>query len=449
MRDRAVWASLVVGTVLSLLACYGIASRSLILGAPGAGWFYGYVEEFSVRPLGAALLVTGVAGALLFFLPSRRPWLAVAIWIVAATGLHVLLRSLTPFTLEEIFVSDATNSFYSVTMQFDARTVLDSFQEVRDLSPLHVQSNMPGKLMLLYGLESLTRRTDVLAWLVLVISNLGALLVFGFVRDLFEDEIAALYAAVLYLFVPARMLFFPLMNTVTPLIVFGCAWALVRWLKTGKDGYAALLGVLVYLLVFFEPLPLVMGVLFAALIGRAVHQREIAAAQVLRQIGVGALAFCVTYVAMYLWFGFELVDALRQVSGHAVEFNVLSARPYGRWVRENLREFAFGAGLCQIAVFAAALGDAAAVGGSWRSRLVKPAALLTVSVLAVIVITDLIGVNRGEVVRLWIFLACFVQIPVAWVCARLRSPIAVLIAIATSALQAALGTAMIGFAVLA
>ena len=33
---------------------------------------------------------------------------------------------------------------------------------------------------------------------------------------------------------------------------------------------------------------------------------------------------------------------------------------------------------------------------------------------------DLTGVNRGEVIRLWIFLACLFQVPTAYVCVRLR-----------------------------
>jgi hypothetical protein len=65
-----------------------------------------------------------------------------------------------------------------------------------------------------------------------------------------------------------------------------------------------------------------------------------------------------------------------------------------------------------------------------------------------LIATDLIGINRGEVARLWIFLACFFQLPAAYVCARLRSDLALLVVLATSALQAALSTALIGFVVL-
>jgi hypothetical protein len=61
--------------------------------------------------------------------------------------------------------------------------------------------------------------------------------------------------------------------------------------------------------------------------------------------------------------------------------------------------------------------------------------------------TDLLGINRGEVTRLWIFLACFFQIPAAYACARLNSRVALALVLGTTLLQTALGTAMIGFIV--
>jgi hypothetical protein len=66
-------------------------------------------------------------------------------------------------------------------------------------------------------------------------------------------------------------------------------------------------------------------------------------------------------------------------------------------------------------------------------------------VAAVLLATDLIGINRGEVIRLWIFLACFFQIPTAYVCARFDTRVGLMMVIAVTLLQSALGTAMIAF----
>ena len=85
--------------------------------------------------------------------------------------------------------------------------------------------------------------------------------------------------------------------------------------------------------------------------------------------------------------------------------------------------------------------------GSLRDRLVRPVTLLTPAVLAAVAVIDLIGINRGEVIRLWIFLACFLQIPAAWVCSQTGRPQAIALVVVTTLLLCALGTANIGFIV--
>src|SRR5438128_441276 len=54
-----------------------------------------------------------------------------------------------------------------------------------------------------------------------------------------------------------------------------------------------------------------------------------------------------TYLAVFVWSGFDLIDALGQIGKSAVTFNVDAARPYSVRVRQNLLDFAFGAGVCQ------------------------------------------------------------------------------------------------------
>ena len=50
------------------------------------------------------------------------------------------------------------------------------------------------------------------------------------------------------------------------------------------------------------------------------------------------------------------------LAGDAMAFNAAAQRPYSIWVRENLREFLFGAGVAQVALFPAAL-----LSGLWRA----------------------------------------------------------------------------------
>jgi methylthioxylose transferase len=65
----------------------------------------------------------------------------------------------------------------------------------------------------------------------------------------------------------------------------------------------------------------------------------------------------------------------------------------------------------------------------------------------VLAATDLAGLNRGEVLRLWIFLACFFQIPVAYACATTRTPYAIMIAVTSTLLLTCVGAATMRFVI--
>ena len=453
-RSRLLRTSIAVGVLLSVAASFAIATRWLLLGSLEGRWVYGYEYGASatVRLFLIVALVSVVSAALLrITLPHptkpRRDWTLIVVWLGAALALQAALRSGAPFSLERLFVSDTANSFYGFSLQYDAGDLLNRFNRISAQAPWHARGNMPGKVMLVYALRALTDRPDILPWLVVMVSNLGAVLIYVFVRDLFEDRSAALYAAVLYLFVPAKLLFFPLMNTVTPVLVLACACILLRWLATGGTWWALLLGAALYGLVFFEPLPLVAGLLFVALSLRAIALGQISWTHYFGQAAIVAIAFVTTAEAVHLSTNFDLFAAFTRISTHAAEFNATEARPYKVWVLANLEEFLFGAGLCQAAAFAGALVFALRQRGGWRNSLVQPIATVVVGLLAVLIAVDLIGINRGEVIRLWIFLACLFQIPAAYVCSKFKGPGAISLIVATSALQVAVATTMVRFVV--
>ena len=442
-------ASLAIGFILGLYFSYLVAAQGLLIGSREGRWVYPYLQPVRPWTLAMALAACVACFWLLREEGARsltKPWRQIFAWLMIGLGVQAALRWLTPFPFERIFTSAGANSFYTVTTHYFASTVMTDFDRMREYFPLHAQSNMPGKLMLLYALRYVSREPVVLAWLVVLVSNLGAVLMYVFVKDLFyDDKRMAGIAAVLYLFVPAKLFFFPLMNTVTPVVALACACLLTRWLTRGLGIYAWLLGVALYGLVFFEPLPLVMGLLFAALVIRALAVSEVRLLRFAIHAGLVVLGFATAYAVVFFAFGFDLLHAFRQIGSDAVAFNQQAGRPYDVWVRENLREFLFGMGICQAVLVAAALVD-----GLWRNdvteyRVSRPIVVLCLSLVATLAVIDLIGINRGEVTRLWIFLACFFQIPAAYVCARLESPVALAAVLTTTLLQCALGTAMIGF----
>ena len=153
----------------------------------------------------------------------------------------------------------------------------------------------------------------------------------------------------------------------------------------------------------------------------------------------------------------HIIDAFRRVAADAAEFNASEGRPYGLWAWRNLVEFCFGAGICQAVLFCVAwLAEASRrrpAADGVRSRvdprrlLDRPIVTVSIGLVIMLLVLDLAGVNRGEAIRLWIFLACLFQVPAAYVCARLNHRAAIVMVLGVTVLQAALGTAMIGFVV--
>jgi hypothetical protein len=442
--------SILLGIVLSLAVSIGMTVHAVIVGSVEGGWVYPYAQSPDVAMAAVWLIYSAGAAATLVIpwrVAERRPWWTLVTWIVVATALQGVLRTMAPYPLEAQFASDSANSFHSVAQAHDAGDLLRHHGRVRLNAPLHVQSNMPGKLLLTEALHLVTARTDVLPWLVIGVSNLGALLMFGFVRDLLDSRRIALYAAVLYLFMPARTFFLPLMNTVTPLAVIACGWLLLRWLKTNRTLYAAMLGFALYGLVFFEPLPLVIGLLFLALALAAIGRGDIPWERFVAQTAATIAVFISASEIMTAWTGFNIVRTFQSIGRHAMEFNATTARPYAVWITGNLWEFALGAGLCQAVASVGVLLTWLRAPGGWRERLSHPMAATCIGLFAVLGAVDLVGVNRGEVTRLWIFLGCFYQIPLAWACSLRESQRAIAVVVGVSALHAAVGTTLIGFVV--
>ena len=449
MPSRFFTPALVAAVGLALLGCYGVATASWVIGSVEGGWIYKYVRPWTLRPVLFALLTSAVAAALLRMEANgRRLWAVLLAWLLLASCAQVALQSLAPAPLQELYVSTEANSFYSLTQQQSAGDLLSRFNRVRLNAPHHARSNMPGKTILTYGLELLSANPAILPWLVVILSNAGALLMFVFVRDIFADTRTALYSAVLYLFVPSRLFFFPLMNTVTPVVVLASACLLMKWLHGGRTIMAVLFGLSLYGLVFFEPLPLVMGLLFAALCAFALHRGWLSVERFVLQCCLVVATFIATTELVALTSGFSLLLAFRQIRSHAVAFNAIEARPYPAWILANLGEFLFATGPAQVVLFvAASFADRLGPGSRRRDWLDRPIAVVVVGLLAVLIATDLAGINRGEVTRLWIFLACFFQIPAAYFCARVPRHGPITAVVTLTAIHAAMALAMVRFVV--
>src|SRR5262249_45344177 len=175
------WVSLLVGAALAVLLATLVAAQAFVLGSPSGRWIYEYIEGFNLRALltlAAATALCSMLAALPLSLARSRPLLMVVAWLMVGTAAQGLVRAAAPYSLGLKFKSDGSNSFYSPTLTTSAAATLADFGHVRQTLPVHARANMPGKLMLVYALETLSTDPATLAYLVVALSNLGGLLLY-------------------------------------------------------------------------------------------------------------------------------------------------------------------------------------------------------------------------------------------------------------------------------
>lgn len=446
-RPDREWWWLAIGAMLSACVLLAVAHRDLVLGNPAGHWVYRYLYRFNVRALVVAAAVSALCG-LVVAIPTavtrRHEVLMIVMWLIVGSVAQYELRRLTPYSMERIFLSDGANGFYTVTRQYAGRTFLSNFDRIRSALPIHPRSNMPGKTLFLFALERLSMRPSVLVWLIVLVSNLGPVLMYLCSRELTGDPTVALYSLILSLVVPGRVFFFPVLNTITPVWVLLCLYLWLLVLRTGGAAFAALLGVAGFWLALYEPLPLVTLLLGATIAAGKVRSRSISVSNLTQLTMIAAAAAVACYWICRIFVRFDPFATFRTLLAEAARFNTLARRPYRIWVVENLFDFAVAAGLCQTVSLVALVGRSVIDLVRRRSRELMPATFC-IGLVASVVMTDLSGINRGEVVRLWIFFACLAQLPAAILCARLGRAALMLVLVST-VFHTAVATSMMAFA---
>ena len=443
-------AALAVAVLLSLVEIWRLATHRIVFGSPEGGWVYPYIQGMTAGAWLAIMAALGLALALLRFtagLSEKHEPVSVLAWLIAGLAIQFLLHSGPPAALEAIVTSDRANGFYSPTLLHGPLEFIRNHAAIAPTLPRHARSNMPGKVIFYYVLELFAASPRALGLLTIAFSNLGGLLLYQTVKDLFRDRRSALFAMALYMVIPGKLVFFPVLNTVSPVFILLPLWLLTRFLRTGRIPYAVLLGLSCYVLIFFEPLPLVLGMSCAALLGGALADRTLALRGAGKLLLAATAAFAAAHTAMLLLFRYDIIRDFLRVLDAAREFNVRAGRPYGLWVVQNLYDFSFCVGTAAALIVIAAVIDLVRGGSgpALRERLREPAALLTLSLVGALVLLDLAGINRGEVIRLWIFLACGLQMVAAAFCARLPGLLPFGALLACTIIQAGVASRLVGF----
>jgi hypothetical protein len=446
---------LVVAAVLAALwIVVRIATQDFVFGSRAGGWFHPYNRTLAWSAFALFAGVASVASLLTWLADrevERREPAVLLGWFIAAAPLQLLLRGRSR-PLEAIVLSDDANSFWSPALRFGALEFLENFLQVAKSLPQHAGSNMPGKVLLYDLLQQLTVSPSAIAWILLGLSNLGGVFLYFVVRDLFRGgpgrvasgRRAGLFAMILYFFLPAKLFFFPLLNAVTPALILACLWLHLRFLVTGRAAWAVGLGVALYVVLLFEPLPLAAGFVFAALFfvpslpGSRTPQAALRTAA--RSAGLAVAGFAALHLLLLAAAGFDILSVFVHQVGEAQKFNVHAARPYGIWAVQNLVDFVVSVGPAVVVVAAGG-----AVLAFFRDGLRSPAFLFGAATVLTVAALDLAGINRGETHRLWIFLTAFVVVNAAVLLSASRSVVPMLAVTATLILQVAVTLDVIGF----
>jgi hypothetical protein len=93
-------------------------------------------------------------------------------------------------------------------------------------------------------------------------------------------------------------------------------------------------------------------------------------------------------------------------------FNTNGQRDYWIWLGENIKEFFYGVG---VPITIITIYMIAHIFAQWKSSrdfvLLSVENVFALNVIITFLILVFLGINRGEVTRLWIFLAVFFQVP--------------------------------------
>jgi len=407
-------------SLLNLGLIYLIYNQNFVFGSYAGKWVYPYFGEIEPIPIWVLAASLVLLGFLVFVgekLIQKHEGITIAGVFLISLLLQLIVTSVHPIPLSVLVKSDLANTFYSVSLEYSPTELLSHYQDIAPTLLAHARTNMPGKTIFFHLLGLFTSNPRIMAYLIIAFSTLGGLLIYGICMLLFKDRRTALYANILYALVPAKLAFFPILNTVTPIFILACLFFLLLFIHNHKIYWLVLLGMGLYLLILFEPAPLPAGLIFIGVITYSLANRQIQIKHLGQIALITSASFAVTYLLFLQVFRFDIFTAFNYVLDDVVAFNTRRGRSYWIWLGENLKEFFFATGIPVSMVFIYTFVYAV----SRKLTSMKELFLshsennYLYSLAATFAFVWLMNVNRGETTRLWIYLSVFFQVPAAYV----------------------------------
>jgi len=333
---------------------------------------------------------------------ERAPARLLIVIFAWATLLQWTLSTLAPNSFPDIIINPNANSFYQLPDTLSAKAYLAHFLDVRENLPLHATSNMPGKGLFYYALRLFGNSPAGFALVVLLVSNLGGFFVHALAFRLSGSHRGAFYAAVLYWLHPGKIFFFPLLNTVTPVLLLASLWLLLKCIDSPKLLWISCCGLSLFALFLFEPLPLGCGLFHAFFLGHSVWSKKRSFPEAIWIAAGIAASFIVGHFLFWFLTGFQSI----RVFSELLKINNAYYQSYiaPLWYLRNIGDLAIGlgCGTCLGLIICLAWQ---VKNGDWAKLRGLTTAYAAIFALT-LAIFDIMGVTRAEIIRLWIFLAC-------------------------------------------
>lgn len=403
---------------ISMIFIYLVYAGNYVFGSIEGRWYYEYFKEFFPFSFSTFLITLALLAVLVFIggklLEKHEKWV-VAACLVIAVVIQILIQQTYVYPMGDLIESNISNSFYAPSIRYTPYEILTQFSAGTLNLTAHATSNLPGKILFFQLLGIFTSSPQVMGVLIVIISSLGGLLLYVITKRLFHDSRMSFYAFILYSLIPGKQFFLPILNTVTPVFILLALYLFVLYLDSKRPVWLVLLGITLYALMLFEPSPMVMGVLFIGIFLFYVGQKRIIKRDLVNILLIPTASFFAVYAIFDLFFSFDLFEGLVYVLKDAAGFNIESERNYVVWLKENLKAIFFDAGLPVMMIFVYLLIMLVAQWQNYKTKILQwpleNLYLLFFTLTFTIVL--LLGINRGETTRLWIYLAVFFQVPAA------------------------------------
>lgn len=408
-------ALILTACIVSALLIYLVYLRSYVFGSLLGNWVDPYLSSVPVFPKWIPVFVLLLLGLLIFLgrkLIHSCERNALFVLYLFAILTQSAIRNIYPYSLESVVKSDGANSFYTSALSYSTVEILSEFMTLAPSLPLHAKANMPGKILLFELLRLITASPETMGYLIIFLSSLGTLLLYGICKRLFQNRLIAFYAATLYILLPGKLFFLPILNTVTPVFMLLCFYLFVIYLDTKNPWISLLLGVSGYILILFEPSPLITGVVLIGILIHAIREKQFSGRDFYRLVIYSSLGFLIMFIVFYVFFFFNIFLSFLYILKEASSFNLSYERSYLIWIIANNKDFFYGAGIPVTIIFVYATALIFIQTKNLKNITQWPLeSIFTISILVTFLLLLFLGINRGEVIRLWIYLAVLFQVP--------------------------------------